>query len=59
MLRMFIFQLEYFSSRKNFCNTDEKKYFFFQNKVVMQVLYFLLKKLMEPPFTPLVSTSYS
>jgi hypothetical protein len=24
---------------------------FFQNKVVMHVLYFLLKKLMEPPFS--------
>jgi hypothetical protein len=50
MLWMFIFQLEYFSSCENFCNFDEKKYFF-QNKVVMHVLNFLLKKLMEPPFS--------
>jgi hypothetical protein len=28
-----------------------KKNIFFQNKVVMHVLYFLLKKLMEPPFS--------
>jgi hypothetical protein len=47
---MFIFQLEYFSSRENFFNIDQKK-IFFQNKVVVHVLYFLLKKLMEPPFS--------
>jgi hypothetical protein len=28
-----------------------KKNIFFQNRVVMHVLYFLLKKLMEPPFS--------
>jgi hypothetical protein len=28
-----------------------KKNIFFQNKVVMHVLYFLLKKLMEPPLS--------
>ncbi len=28
MLWMFIFHLEYFLSCKNFCNIDEKKYFF-------------------------------
>jgi hypothetical protein len=28
-----------------------KKNIFFQNKVVMHVLYYLLKKLMEPPFS--------
>jgi hypothetical protein len=34
-----------------------KKNIFFQNKVVMHVLYFLLKKLMEPHFSEyLVST---
>jgi hypothetical protein len=47
---MFIFHLEYFSSRENFCNFDENKYFF-QNKVVMHLLNFLLKKLMEPSFS--------
>jgi hypothetical protein len=50
MLWMFNFKLEYFSNCENFCNFDEKN-IFFQNKVVMHVLYFHLKKLMEPPFS--------
>jgi hypothetical protein len=50
MLWMFISILSIFRVVKIFVILM-KKNIFFQNKFVMHVLYFLLKKLMEPPFS--------
>jgi hypothetical protein len=49
--RMFIFHLEYFSSCKNFCNIDEKKYFFNFFNILKMKNIFPLNIQMETPFS--------